>query len=84
MATSSNVAVSFHDVRYTTMRRVCAEDRLVRYDYYLWRLRYVRCVTLGWRLIETRKRMMVLWWIQVRIDLREVVEQLFFMLGMSK
>lgn len=77
MATSSNIAVSFHDVRYT-------EDRLVRYDYYLWRLRYVRCVTLGWRLIETRKRMMVLWWIQVRIDLREVVEQLFFMLGMSK
>lgn len=77
VATSSNVAVSFHDVRYT-------EDRLVRYDYYLWRLRYVRCVTLGWRLIETRKRMMVLWWIQVRIDLREVVEQLFFMLGMSK
>lgn len=37
-------------------------------------------VISGWRLIETRKYTMVwiLWWIQVRIDLREVAGRAFY------
>lgn len=77
VATSLNV--SFCDVYADVYRSrwclvVCAEDRLVSI------IIYGGCVMrYTWMEVDWDTYMMVLWWIQVRVDLREVVEQLSFL-----
>lgn len=77
VATSLNV--SFCDVYADVYRSrwclvVCAGDRLVSI------IIYGGCVMrYTWMEVDWDTYMMVLWWIQVRVDLREVVEQLSFL-----
>ena len=76
------VATSFNVSRRFILRRIyrsrwCCFDRRTG----LFRLLFMEVdVISGWRLIETRKYTMVwiLWWIQVRIDLREVAGRAFY------
>lgn len=77
VATSLNVSLCdvYADVyRSRWCLVVCAEDRLVSI------IIYGGCVMrYTWMEVDWDTYMMVLWWIQVRVDLREVVEQLSFL-----